>query len=66
MEAITIKKGLKIGELDAEADTDLLNTCFVDNGQLSSLLDISSPASVVLGRTGVRKKRIALQNITGC
>jgi hypothetical protein len=53
-----IKKGLKIGELDAEADTDLLNTCFVDNGQVSSLLDISSPASVVLGRTGSGKSAI--------
>tara|TARA_B110000879_G_C11136002_1_gene498130 strand:+ start:95 stop:1756 length:1662 start_codon:yes stop_codon:yes gene_type:complete len=57
-ESIIIKKGLKIGELDAEADTDLLNTCFVDNGQVSSLLDISSPASVVLGRTGSGKSAI--------
>jgi hypothetical protein len=58
MEVITIKKGLKIGELDAEADSDLLNTCFVDNGQLASLLDIKSPASVVLGRTGSGKSAL--------
>lgn len=55
MDAITIKKGLKIGELDAEADAELLASCFVDNGQLGALLDIQSPASVVLGRTGSGK-----------
>lgn len=58
MDKIVIKKGLKVGELDAEADSDLLGTCFVDNGQLSSLLDISSPASVVLGRTGSGKSAL--------
>jgi len=58
MEAITIKKEFKVGELDAEADFELLNTCFVDNGQLASLLDISNPASVVLGRTGSGKSAL--------
>ena len=58
MDKIVIKKGLKVGELDAEADSDLLGTCFVDNGQLSSLLDISSPASVILGRTGSGKSAL--------
>lgn len=58
MDAIIIKKGLKIGELDAEADTNLLSSCFVDNGQLESLLDISSPASIVLGRTGSGKSAL--------
>ncbi len=58
MDKIVIKKGLKVGELDAEADSDLLGTCFVDNGQLSSLLNISSPASVILGRTGSGKSAL--------
>ncbi|WP_457809297.1 P-loop ATPase, Sll1717 family [Kushneria sp. EE4] len=58
MDSIKIKKGLKIGELDAEADSDLLATCFVDNGQLGDLLDIQSPASVVLGRTGSGKSAL--------
>ncbi len=58
MDKIVIKKGLKVGELDAEADSDLLDSCFVDNGQLSSLLDVSSPASVVLGRTGSGKSAL--------
>lgn len=55
---IIIKKGLKLGELDAEADTELLAACFVDNGQLSQLLDVESPASVVLGRTGSGKSAL--------
>jgi len=62
MNGIKIKKGLKIGELDAEADADLLASCFVDNGQLGALLDIRSPASVVLGRTGSGKSAL-LQKI---
>jgi hypothetical protein len=44
MNKTIIKKGLKIGELDAEADQGLLETCFVDNGQLKNLLDVNSPA----------------------
>lgn len=58
MEETIIKKGLKIGELDAEADFDLLSSCFIDNGQLSLLLDITSPASVVIGRTGSGKSAL--------
>ncbi len=58
MVEIIIRKGLKIGELDAEADTELLGACFVDNGQLSALLDIKSPASVILGRTGSGKSAL--------
>ncbi|MBS99866.1 MAG: DNA repair protein [Oceanospirillaceae bacterium] len=58
MNSIKIKKGLKLGELDAEADADLLSSCFVDNGQLGALLDINSPASVVLGRTGAGKSAL--------
>ena len=55
---IIIKKGLKLGELDAEADSDLLDSCFVDNGQLAELLDIESPSSVILGRTGAGKSAL--------
>lgn len=55
---ITIKKGLKLGELDAEADTELLEACFIDNGQLPDLLNVSSPSSVILGRTGSGKSAL--------
>ncbi len=47
---IVIKKGLKIGQLDAEADKDLLDVCFVDNGQLAELVDVSQPSSIIVGR----------------
>lgn len=55
---IIIKKGLKLGELDAEADSDLLDVCFIDNGQLNDLLNIGTPASVILGRTGAGKSAL--------
>lgn len=58
---IVIQKGLRLGELDAEADTDLLGACFVDNGQLSDLLNLNSPQSVVLGRTGSGKSAMLFQ-----
>lgn len=55
---IIIKKGLKLGELDAEADSELLDACFVDNGPLQRLLDVGSHASIVLGRTGSGKSAL--------
>jgi Cdc6-like AAA superfamily ATPase len=55
---IVIKKGLKIGQLDAEADKDLLDVCFVDNGQLDELVDVSQPSSIIVGRTGAGKSAL--------
>ncbi len=61
---IIIKKGLKLGELDAEADKDLLGACFIDNGQFTSITDVLSPASIVLGRTGAGKSALLLETST--
>lgn len=58
---IILKKGLKLGELDAEADADLLKSCFMDNGSLGRLLDIRDHAAIVLGRTGSGKSALLLQ-----
>ncbi|MGZ4977485.1 MAG: P-loop ATPase, Sll1717 family [Methylobacter sp.] len=58
---IKLKKGLKLGELDAEADAELLKACFMDNGTLSRLLDIKDRASIILGRTGSGKSALLLQ-----
>ena len=58
---ILIKKGLKLGELDAEADRDLLGACFIDNRQFYSVTDVLSPASIILGRTGSGKSAILLK-----
>ena len=36
---IVFNKNLRIGELDAEADSNLLDHCFIDNGYIDQLLD---------------------------
>lgn len=58
---IVIKRGLRIGDLDAETDTDLLSSCFVDNGELSLLLDVKKPESIVVGRTGAGKSALLME-----
>lgn len=55
---IKITRNLKVGALDAEADTELLSRCFVDNGYLGQLLDVDSPESIILGRTGSGKSAL--------
>ena len=55
---LKIAKNLKVGALDAETDTRLLDKCFVDKGDLHELLDIYNPASIVLGRTGSGKSAL--------
>jgi hypothetical protein len=55
---IIIRKGLKLGELDAEADQDLMLSCFVDKGELERLADVGDPASIILGRTGSGKSAL--------
>jgi hypothetical protein len=50
-----IKKGFKLGELDAEADSELLNTCYFNNGQLEQAMNVFDTSSVILGRTGAGK-----------
>ena len=56
-----IKRGLRIGDLEAETDADLLSTCFVDNGDLELLLDVQRPESIIIGRTGSGKSALFLQ-----
>ncbi|WP_256586876.1 MULTISPECIES: P-loop ATPase, Sll1717 family [Pseudomonas] len=53
-----ITRNLKVGALDAEGDAELLNRCFVDNGYLSRLMDVDSPESIILGRTGSGKSAL--------
>ncbi|MCG9745264.1 hypothetical protein [Shewanella sp. Isolate8] len=55
LEQIVIKKGVKLGQLDAESDSSLLDNCFIDNGQLEDLLDVSKTESIIVGRTGAGK-----------
>ncbi|MEN4194829.1 P-loop ATPase, Sll1717 family [Serratia marcescens] len=55
---IIIRQNLKIGELDAESDTLLLESCFVDCGYLNKLLDPFDNSSIVRGRTGAGKSAL--------
>lgn len=70
---IIIRQNFKIGELDAESDTLLLENCFIDSGYLSKLLNPSDTSSIVIGRTGAEKvlcctwwqtKHINIKNLT--
>lgn len=63
---IILKKGLKLGELDAEADAELLKACFMDNGTLERLLDVNDHAAIILGRTGSGKSALLLQAKERC
>ncbi len=55
---IIISQNFKIGELDAESYTLLLENCFIDSGYLSKLLNPSDTSSIVIGRTGAGKSAL--------
>lgn len=55
---IKITRNLKVGALDAETDSSLLDKCFVDKGDLNELLDVSNPTAIILGRTGSGKSAL--------
>ncbi len=52
------KKNMKIGSPDAEADHELLLTCFLDTGDLQVLSDTSRHECIILGRTGSGKSAL--------
>lgn len=58
---IIIKRGLRIGDLEAETDKELLSACFIDNGDLDLLVDVDKPESIIVGRTGSGKSALLLQ-----
>ncbi|HGE8464509.1 DNA repair protein [Serratia nevei] len=55
---VVIRQNFKIGELDAESDSQLLEACFIDSGYLGKLLDPSDTSSIVIGRTGAGKSAL--------
>ncbi|HEY8356216.1 MAG TPA: ATPase [Ramlibacter sp.] len=59
---IVFRAGTKVGYPSAEDDQELLFECFIDMGITETLLDLKSPGSVVVGRTGSGKSA-ALLNI---
>ncbi|WP_041360066.1 hypothetical protein [Nitrosomonas sp. Is79A3] len=58
---IIIKRGLRIGDLEAETDKELLSACFVNNGDLDLLVEVDKPESIIVGRTGSGKSALLLQ-----
>jgi len=58
---IVIRRGLRLGDLEAETDRELLNNCFIDNGELELLRDVTRPESIVVGRTGAGKSAMLIQ-----
>ncbi|GLW38329.1 hypothetical protein Pcaca04_22650 [Pectobacterium carotovorum subsp. carotovorum] len=55
---VVIRQNFKIGELDAESDSQLLESCFVDSGYLEKLLNPEDTSSIVIGRTGAGKSAL--------
>jgi len=58
---IIIKRGLRIGDLEAETDKELLSAYFVNNGDLDLLVEVDKPESIIVGRTGSGKSALLLQ-----
>lgn len=55
------KKHSDIGTSGAESDEKFLKTCFIDNGDISELLDLESKKSIIVGRTGAGKSALIRQ-----
>lgn len=49
------KRHHPIGAVQAELDSEYLENCFVDTGDLSALRDLDNPRSLLVGRTGSGK-----------
>ncbi len=49
-----------VGNPSAESDEEFLTSCFVDNGELNILRDMSDQRNIVLGRTGAGKTALLL------
>lgn len=58
---IVFRRNVNIGSADAEADDLYLDECFVNTGDLDSLLDCHDPKCIVLGRTGAGKTALLRQ-----
>jgi hypothetical protein len=52
-----IRKGISIGEADAESDQKYLDTCFID-GDYETLIDLACSQRIIVGRTGSGKSAL--------
>lgn len=53
-----IRKGISIGEPDAESDQKYLASCFVDTGDYDTLINLESAQRIIVGRTGSGKSAL--------
>jgi hypothetical protein len=58
---VRFRRNIDIGAADAENDTLYLEHCFVDIGDVETILNCTSPKCIVLGRTGVGKTALIRQ-----
>ncbi len=60
--AVTVRRGMSIGQMSAEQDRKFLAECFIETGQPTQVIDIDNPRAIILGRTGSGKSAL-LQHI---
>lgn len=58
---IVFRKQDRVGANDAEEDSEFLEDCFVDTGDLDLLSDCRRPERIVLGRTGSGKTALLIK-----
>lgn len=52
------RRNSSVGAMDAEADERFLKDCFLDTGDIDSLLDCEDPKRIVVGRVGAGKSAL--------
>lgn len=57
-EKFKFRRSDKIGSAAAEDDTQFLQACFVDSGDVSELIDRKSSSQIIVGRTGSGKSAL--------
>jgi hypothetical protein len=62
----TFRKNDDIGAAGAEDDTQFLSECFIDTGEIGTLLDCQNPRRVVVGRTGAGKTALLTEVANLC
>ena len=52
------RRNSSVGAMDAESDEQFLRDCFLDTGDLESLIDSDNPKRIVVGRVGAGKSAL--------